>query len=268
MRRNLGPETPELIAKKIQAGRGRGYLESYRPWIQVGEIRSSGEQRVVVGRKTGRSHHYLSRGESAHHLLVEFSDQVSDIREQYPVLPLAQTLDIASRIGIKHPSFSGHPTVITFDFLLTVERGEGTSGELVRSIKRSEDLVKQRVLEKLALEREICAELGYRYEIVTEKQMPPILISNLRFLWNWTFLSRALPDSREQELFKRVLCMHDFDDTLGTVLEQTAKKLNISRNLSIWMFQYCAWIKMIKLDLNVPIALTKPHAGLRINYAN
>jgi hypothetical protein len=87
-------------------------------------------------------------------------------------------------------------------------------------------------------------------------------------LWNWTFLSREIPNRSEQETFKRALCMHDFDETLGSVLEQTAKKLNISRNLAIWMFQYCSWIKLIKLDLNVPIALTKPHAGLKANYAN
>lgn len=228
MRRNLGPETPELIEKKINAGRGRGYLSSYSPWIRVGEIRSSGEQRIVVGRKTGRSHHYLSRGESSHHLLAEFSDQVMDIREQYPVLPIEQTLEIASRIGVKHPSFAGRPTVVTFDFLLTVARDRNTTGELVRSIKRSEDLGKARVVEKLYLEREICADLGFGYEIVTEKQMPLVLINNLKFLWNWTFLVRQIPDQSEQRMFKSILCLHDFDEPLGSVLEQTPKS-SISR---------------------------------------
>jgi hypothetical protein len=266
MRTNLGPETPALIERMIKAGRGRGTLASYLPWINVGEIRSSGEQRKVIGRKTGRVHHYLSRGESYHHLLAEFNEKVVDIREQYPILPVDHTLEIARDLGIKHPSFGGYPKVITFDFLLTVQNGK-TYRQHVRSIKRSEDLAKPRVVEKLRLEQQISAKLGFQYEIVTEKNMPPILNANLKFLWTWTFLTRPLPDRVEQQAFVQALCLQDLDEPLGIVLAQTADRLGIARSLAIWMFQYCAWVKAIKLDLNAPLSLVKVHPGLKANYA-
>ena len=266
MRRNLGPETPDLIMRKIEEGRGRGSLSSYAPWMNVGEFRSSGEQRIVLGRKTGRLHHYFSRGESNHHLVAEFSDKVIDIREQYPVLPIEYTLDIARKMGIKHPSYGGYPHVITFDFLLTIQKENG-QGHLVRSIKRSDDLLKPRVVEKLSLEQGICAELDFPYEIITEKHFPATLVANLKFLWEWTRIARSLPDRCAQQDFVRALCTQDLDEPLGIVLANAADKLAVSRSLAIWLFQYCAWVKAVKFDVYSPLALTKPHPALKANYA-
>jgi TnsA endonuclease N terminal len=214
MRRRAGPDTPDHIAKKIAEGRGRGAGSAYAPWIKVGEIRSSGEQRILRGRKTGRLHHYFSRGESNHHLFAEFSQKVVDIREQFPVLPIDNSLEVARKLGIRHPQFAGTPTVVTFDFLLTIRDGNAHR-HLVRSVKRSDDLKKHRVLEKLTLERQLCLELGFGYEIVTELQMGAVPLANLTFLWQWTRLKRPDPDPLQQQIFLQILRQQDFQNPLA-----------------------------------------------------
>lgn len=79
--------------------------------------------------------------------LTEFSDSIVDIREQYQLLPLEETLVIADELGIKHPTVpnTGEPIVMTTDFLLTVNKSED-SVELARTIKMKDELLKERVL--------------------------------------------------------------------------------------------------------------------------
>ncbi len=59
--------------------------------------------------------------------LTEFSDVILDIREQFPLLPQEETIVIAEELGIKHPADpkTGDPIVMTTDFLLTVDKGQG-----------------------------------------------------------------------------------------------------------------------------------------------
>ncbi|WP_338838354.1 TnsA endonuclease N-terminal domain-containing protein [Kurthia gibsonii] len=91
--------------------------------------------------------------EQNHFYLTEFSDSIVDIQEQYPLLPLEETLIIADELGIKHPTDpkTNEPIVMTTYFLLTTDKGEG-SVELARTIKMKDELLKERVLEKFEIE--------------------------------------------------------------------------------------------------------------------
>jgi len=50
--------------------------------------------------------------------LTEYSDVVVDIREQFPLLPLEETIVIAEELGLKHPTNpkTQEPIVMTTDF--------------------------------------------------------------------------------------------------------------------------------------------------------
>ncbi len=49
-----------------------------------------------------------------------------DIREQFPLLPIEETIIIAEELGIKHPTDpnTGEPVVMTTDFLVTVSKNQ------------------------------------------------------------------------------------------------------------------------------------------------
>ena len=91
--------------------------------------------------------------------LTEYSDFVVDIREQFPLLPLEETIVITDELGIKHPTYpkTHEPIVMTTDFLLTVDKGEGLV-ELARTIKMKDELLKERVIEKFEIERDLIVE--------------------------------------------------------------------------------------------------------------
>ncbi|KZL15770.1 Transposon Tn7 transposition protein TnsA [Pseudovibrio axinellae] len=81
---------------------GLGEGASYKPWIRVQDIPSHGTCSKIWGMKTQREHHLLSNNESAFFYLCEHNERVIDIREQFPLLPLDQTLRIASSLNIKY----------------------------------------------------------------------------------------------------------------------------------------------------------------------
>nr|WP_239586128.1 TnsA endonuclease N-terminal domain-containing protein [Brevibacillus laterosporus] len=61
--------------------------------------------------------------------LTEYSNYIVDIREQFPLLPLEETIVIANELGINHPTDlkTGSPIVMTTDFLLTVNKGQNVT---------------------------------------------------------------------------------------------------------------------------------------------
>ena len=84
--------------EKLLKTRGQGTGKDYEPFIKVHEISSSGESVRI----RGRVHHLLSGIELLAFLVFDQFEQMIDIREQYP-LPINDTLDICSRLGIRHP---------------------------------------------------------------------------------------------------------------------------------------------------------------------
>jgi hypothetical protein len=60
----------------------------------VAELVKAAHINRVQGWKTNRVHHFISNNELLYFFLLEWSDIVTDIREQYP-LEVSSTLEIA-----------------------------------------------------------------------------------------------------------------------------------------------------------------------------
>jgi len=138
----------EEIQKKIKKGRGQGEGENYIPWIKVNEVPSKGRSTTCTGWINTREHHFLSELETSYFLVLQWSDIVTDIREQFPLLPVEETLQIAENLRIKHPThpYKKNAEVMTTDFLINIE-----NKKIARTIKYSRDLNSNRKLEKLKL---------------------------------------------------------------------------------------------------------------------
>jgi len=149
------------IDRHIKGGFGQGEGSSYKPWVRIQDVPSIGRSRKTPGFKTGRLHHTLSDLEYYYLLLLEFSDEVVDIREQYPLFATPRARDIAAEMGIRYPKYLGTqlPLVITSDFALTVQASGGKTRMVIRTCKYESELTDPqkgpRVIEKLELEKAI-----------------------------------------------------------------------------------------------------------------
>jgi hypothetical protein len=116
-------------------------------------------------------------------LVYDWDENVTDIREQYPLLPREDTQTIAQEFGIKHPTdpHSREPIVMSTDFLVTVMTPEGEKNKAI-DVKLSTALTSKRTLEKLKIARIYWKSAGIPWCVVTERERDIVAASNIRLL--------------------------------------------------------------------------------------
>lgn len=176
------PWTEEKIARYAKEGRGEGHGAAYKPFIQVSDVSSQGVSRRVFGHKTGRVHHFLSNVEYQFFLMLEWSSEIIDVREQFP-LPRDLTTAIASEFRLSHPFYPGTkvPTVMTIDMLAT-RLVDGEKVFEAYDIKRAEEAENFRSIEKLEITRSACEALGIPHRIIFHSMLPQTKIRNIEWI--------------------------------------------------------------------------------------
>jgi hypothetical protein len=251
------------IERHIANGFGAGAGASYVPWLRVQDVPSRGRSHKIQGVKVDRIHHLLSDLERSYYLVCEFSEDVVDIREQYPLLPQENVQAIAASIGVSFPKYPGTtlPYVMTTDFLLTVRESNGSFKSVARTVKYQKDLDgkgAKRTLEKFEIERRFWKGQGVDWSIVTEEFFTQDLIKNLGMLRKYSQLPRDLMKSSLHVDFIDCLeSVRAYPWTLAECLRKIASRLSISYSDARGIFFYLVWSKVLKIDLlNAPLLLT------------
>lgn len=197
--------TGDEVLKLISEGRGQGEGEDYEPWIKVQDFSSYGQANRDLGATTGRQHDYFSGLEHKYHLILDWSGLL-DIQEQFPLLPVEKTISIANELGIRHPvDFeTKKPVVMTTDFRISVPLAVGKK-VVFRTVKPAAKLLVKRVVEKLEIERRFYLSLEADWGIVTERQIDPVLVNNLIWIYKFRPLSSLHPLS--DEMIYRISCL-------------------------------------------------------------
>jgi predicted transposase YbfD/YdcC len=176
--------------KRLNDNRGTGVGIDYKPWITIQDVPSLGRATRLKGVKVPRQFEFLSDLERNYFYLLEYSDRVVDIREQFPLLPIEETIVIADELGIKHPMNpkTGEPIVLTTDFLVTISENHQHS-HLARTLKYKDELMNERVLEKFEIERVYWERQEVDWGIVTELEIPKEMAHNIAFVHGYADLS-------------------------------------------------------------------------------
>ncbi|XOQ14294.1 MAG: Heteromeric transposase endonuclease subunit TnsA [Shouchella clausii] len=250
------------VDKWIKEGRGTGSGIDYQPWLKIQDVSSLGRSTRLKGIKTGRQHEFLSDLERNYFYLTEFSDVVLDIREQYPLLPQEETIVIAEELGIKHPvePKTGDPIVMTTDFLLTVNEGQGVF-EVARTIKMKDELLKERVLEKFEIEREYWQRKNIDWAIVTDEDIPKIVTRNISYIHDYY-------DIRDYDIFREMDSQYIEDLSLSlmqrllnnkysirTITNEFDTDTHLPFGSGVTLFYYLLAQKIIVIDMLKPLSL-------------
>ncbi len=182
-----------LIRRKRKEGRGLGEGGDYKPWLTVREVPSRGKSSRILGWKSGRVHTFFSTLEEHYFYVLEWSERIVDIREQFPLLPIEDTISISKSLGVRHPDNRGEPVVVTLDFLVTERQTDGSHRLHACNIKQKADLDNPRVREKLTIERLFCEAHGMDWGYVNEEHINWPLAENVAYLHSHRDLSRRSP---------------------------------------------------------------------------
>ncbi|WP_020060802.1 heteromeric transposase endonuclease subunit TnsA [Bacillus sp. 123MFChir2] len=253
------------IEKWIKQGRGSGIGADYKPWLKIQDVSSLGRSTRLKGIKTSRQHEFLSDLERNYFYLTEHSDFIIDIREQFPLLPLEETIVIADELGIEHSTDpkTGEPIVMTTDFLLSLDKGQGII-EVARTIKMKDELLKERVLEKFEIEREYWLRRDIDWGIVTEEEIPKTMARNISYIHDYY-------DIRDYDVFQEMSAQLIEDLSLSLM----QRLLNDSRSVrmitsefdtdthlpfgsGVTLFYHLLARKIIVIDMLKPLNLEEP----------
>ncbi|SHK19131.1 heteromeric transposase endonuclease subunit TnsA [Desulforamulus aeronauticus] len=238
----------------LREGRGQGEGKNYKPWIKVQDFPSKGWSTKAPGWKSNRLHHFMSQLELQYFYLLEWSDVVIDIREQYPLLDFSETEKISEELGIKYPTDreTGFPIVSTTDFLITV-LSNGNKVNIARTVKPSTELDKRRVIEKFEIERRYWAARNINWGIVTEKEIPLTMVKNVEWLHDaHQLVSTCRSDIQEltyvtavlkERLSERIKPTHE-------ILRELDHQMKLEKGTSLYVLKHLIAQKQIIVDMS------------------
>ena len=255
MARNRYDWTQTKFERYVKEGRGEGRGKDYKPWITIQDFPSIGRASRSPGWKSDRIHHLMSDWESRLFYLLEWSKEVQDIREQYPLLNLDLAMEIAKEMGIEYPrnSKSNTPYVLTTDFMLTVKQGNKLV-QIARTFKTATDLKKKRAIEKLELEKRYWQKHNIDWAIVTKKEISKIFASNIQWIhpaYNWK-LSEEQSD--ENCYFHNILKerLRNNKSKISSITIALDKDMGLETGTSLSLFKYLVARKEIIINMFQP----------------
>jgi hypothetical protein len=255
----------------VKQGLGQGERESYQPWLRVQDVPSHGRSHKVHGSIVDRVYQLLSDLEYAFWLQLDFSENVVDIREQFPLFPVSALQAIASSKGIKYPVYLGTdvPYVMTTDFVITIRESDGSTRLVARTVKphnavtSGESLL--RTWEKLEIEEEFWTAQGVSWEVVTEHNLPTTVTRNLEWLRKGgPVQTRWVHEPLCSQFIDELIRAQHFGWTLGKTLKHISGRLMTPYETCAQMFRYVVWQKLISIDLMQTISITGPFPEINV----
>lgn len=175
---------------------------------------------------------------------------------------IEKTLLIAEQLGLNHPidPKTKAPICMTSDFCITV-RFNGSSKDIIRTIKPAVDLMHRRTLEKFEIERTYWEQEGLDWGIVTDYEIHKIAaknISTIRVAYNLTNvpdlqgLEEGTLNGYKQELVRRLVCE---ENTTRKVIHSFAKDFHLPEGACIALFRHLLATKVLFFNLREELNL-------------
>lgn len=251
--------TEHDVQNWIRQGFGQGEGDEYKPWSRVRDVPSLGRSTRIGALRHKRVHDLYSDVETGHFLQVDFSLGVSEIREQV-LLDREETIEIAARLGIRHPTYPGTRVPVGMTSDLFVLRDGHPGGPFLLCVKRDEAVQAnakglRRTLEKLQIEKRYWDNRGVPWRLVTQRHFDAMQVRNLALL-------RPAPRVwRSQEGLKLAQAVSDL------VISRRGRRFSLRKILDAtgWGPQaafealgHAIWRRLLKVDLTHPLNPDRP----------
>lgn len=265
MAKHRGEFSNKTIENRIKEGRGFGKGKEYKPFITIRDLSSQGRCSEILGWHTDRVHQLLSDLETRYFYLLEFSSNIIDIREQYPLLDgnksINETMKIAESIGINYPIVprTNTPNVQTTDFLVTILLN-GKTELIARTVKYAKDLNDRRTIEKFEIERLFWANRGIDWRIVTEHEIDKNYTFNVEFIHNAYSLDGSNFDHGKIVYVEKALKYEilKYQNNLANITQSIDLKLGLIPGDSLFCVKYLIANKIWLIDMKNKINTGKP----------
>lgn len=236
----------------------------YEPFWRVEDVRSSGNVTKIAHFSTpNRVMHLLSQNELWMYLNLAKKFNVVEIYEQYAI-PLDYSIPIATELGVKHPVYVGSkkiPIIQTIDFVSTLSDGS----LIAHPVKQESDALRERTMEKLAIQQAYCELEHIDYQLVTSDELRTVRSENLENIYRHRNAGVLV-----ENLFRAWLSNlagHLLDrrhERMSTLLQYSAVSCSIDFSVAVEFFYAALWNELLEMDWGQRLKLEKPASILGI----
>lgn len=148
-------------------------MNDYKTAIKVNDFSSKGTATRMYSKKTGRIHHLLTVLEKNLFVLLDFDENIIDIKEHYE---LEDVRDVVDEADINWSYYKDYK--ISISFLITMKDGR----KKAISCKNSSELYKRNVQLFLEIQRRYYTKKEIDWCIITNKDLPEGRLKNVKWL--------------------------------------------------------------------------------------
>lgn len=256
----ISPAAKSEVERLLKLGRGQGIGSQYLSWIRTFDVPSDGEVTRWWSNKLHRRAETLSGGETKYGQVIDWSPTVLDFHEQKPLLPLEETLDIASDLRVDHPAYRGVEKVVTIDFHL-LKLVNGLKMEVGRSYKPA-DLLDDRTLEKEEIARVYYERRGQDWGLVTAEDVPKVIADNARRFSTYARLDEVpgftVPDLEPfaEDFISRLA--KKSDAPISHLCSEVDRKLGAISGTCLVVIMYLFSVRQWPIDITIPFEPSRP----------
>lgn len=239
--------------------------DRYEAFIRVHDISSLGNTyRICTSKSNGRSHHLLSYNELLACAMFAFDDAVERIYDQYLLHPVAKTVAIAKKLGIKHPRYPVTNVNIAMTSDLVIQYRSGKI--LAVSVKPESELSNPRVVEKQLIEEAYWEIQGVEWAQFTDTELriqPLQNVASLLPYWDAEPTLTAIIHSWVIAFCAELIETPEL--RISKLIRKASFLSGVPENQGQDFFRHALWNKYIAMDLNQPLLLNKPASELVIS---
>jgi len=241
----------------------------YNPIVTVWSSPKGNRRHILKGVKSGREHHLLSDGEYREGIYRESLPQTKIYYEQCPLWDVERAIRIAHDMGIKYPvDEDGEAYILSTDFLcedINLKTGEIT--KVARSYKPIDSLSIEtkhpvsvtRTFQKIELEYRYYAEIGVKFELITDLDISKACARHLKWARKPAFFTHEFIQHEEAFLYSFLNnWQRDPLSILEANIARTNENLHISYSDAFCLFQWCLWSHKLPVDLEQRINPLRP----------
>ncbi|MFT4145246.1 MAG: TnsA endonuclease N-terminal domain-containing protein [Mobilitalea sp.] len=156
--------------------------EKYLPWLFTRDChRGEGTRHLLPDiYNENRVLHLMSDLEKQIYYMLRTRDEIVEIFEQYPLLPISATEEICNRYNIVHPAYPrNNHVVMTTDLLLIVKSNNNEMTYVACAVKPSSKFRRERVKEKLFVEEMYWKDRNIKFGVMTELDVDKQYVKNV-----------------------------------------------------------------------------------------
>jgi len=257
------------LKKWIQEGRGQGEGKDYKPWLTVQDFPSKGRVTRAFGWKTKRTHHFFTDTETRYFYLLEWEDNVLDIREHYPLFNCEEVIE--NKDGLNFDLFkdkgTGTPYILSTSFLITLKKPNGKITYLARSLKADYELERKTALERLEIERRYWQSQNIDWGIVTQKEIPVVKAKNIEWIHSSLYPAdeRGFTDE-EADYYCNAFVekLAGSNTSIRDFTTQFDRLFNLDTGSGVYIFKRLIALKRIMVDMNKKIDINDSTQSIEI----